>query len=141
MVDTICRTHSHIIHMPFAHADSLQSEAVKKELFQENVNDNCLDLIDHLGKSSSKHGDLYRLKAGINTFKQLMAGEPGSRAQDLQKKIELLPPFPTSIDSSEPDGVESLKRKQKEWAKTASELSEALQGEIRKDESYQAEKL
>ncbi|CRL43596.1 Cell invasion protein SipD [Sodalis glossinidius str. 'morsitans'] len=133
MVDTICRTHSHIIHMTFSHADSLQSEVVKKELFQENVNDNCLDLIDQLGQLSSKHSDLYRLKAGIKTFKQLMAGEPGSRVQDILKKIELLSPSLTRIDSSEPDSIESLKRRQKESAKAASELSEALQGEIRKE--------
>lgn len=133
MVDTICRTHSNIIHMPFAHADSLQSEAVKKELFQESVNDNCLDLIDHLCQSSGKHGDLHRLKAGINTFKQLMAGELGSRVQDMCKRIELHPPFPTSIDASEPDGIESLKRKQRESAKAKSEMYEALKGEIRKE--------
>lgn len=133
MAEAICNTHSHIIHTTFAHTDSLQSEAVKKELFQESVNDNCLDLIDHLCQSSGKNGDLHQLIAGVKACKQLMAGELGSRAQDLQKKIELLPPFPTSIDSSEPDGVESLKRKQKESAKAASELSEALKGEIRKE--------
>ncbi|MGL9773562.1 MAG: hypothetical protein ACR5LG_05535 [Sodalis sp. (in: enterobacteria)] len=76
--------------MTFSHADCLQSEAVKKELFQENVNDNCLDLIDQLGQLSGNQGDLYRLKAGINTCKQLIAGELGSRVQDILKKIELL---------------------------------------------------
>ncbi|WP_084790108.1 IpaD/SipD/SspD family type III secretion system needle tip protein [Candidatus Sodalis sp. SoCistrobi] len=113
--------------------DSLQNEAVKREQFHEKFNEISLDLLEQLGQLSHKHGDLYRLKAGINIFKQLKAGEPGSRVQDILKKIEMLPPFPTSIDSSEPDGVESLKRKQKESAKAASELSEALQGEIRKE--------
>ena len=93
MAEAICSTHSHIIHTTFAHTDGLQSEAVKKELFKEKVNDTFFDVIDHLGQSSGKHGDLHRLIAGIKVCKRLTAGELGSRAQDLQKKIELLSPF------------------------------------------------
>ncbi|WP_406705652.1 IpaD/SipD/SspD family type III secretion system needle tip protein [Sodalis sp.] len=133
MLDNVYGTQSHFIPMHFGHADSLQNEAVKREQFHDKFDETAHDLLDLLGKLSGKHGDLSRLKAGILNQKHLKAGELGSRVQDILQKFELLPPFTTTIDSSKPDCVESLKRKQKESAKAASELSDNLTGGIRKE--------
>lgn len=133
MLNNVDGTQSPIIPMHFYHADSIQNEAVKREQFHDKVVKTFHVLFDQLGKLSGIHGDLSRLKTGILNYQQLKAGELGSRVHDILQKFESLSPFPTTIDSSEPDCVESLKRKQKASAKAPSEWCDNLKKEIRKE--------